>query len=126
MIPLGFSRISDFNQNRPKNVRRAPSLTATRIRSTRNFFKIWVSRIISMFRRVKSTCRRTPKVHTKGTKIPYIHPSGTGFPYIGHMGSPNGFGRKYGRKNDQNLPNFFFQKIDAEKRSETQFHQNRT
>ena len=79
-----------------------------------------------MFRRVKSTCRRTPKVHTKGTEIPYIHPSGTGFPYIGHMGSPNGFGRKYGRKNDQNLPIFYFQKIDAEKRSETQFHQNRT
>ena len=24
------------------------------------------------------------------------------------MGAPNDFGSKYGRKNDQNLPNFFF------------------
>ena len=34
------------------------------------------------------------------------------------------FPRKYGRKNDQNFTNFFFQKIDIKKRSETQFHQN--
>ncbi len=41
------------------------------------------------------------------------------------MASTNGFGRKYGRKNDQNLPNFFFQKKDIKKRSETKFHKNR-
>ena len=26
------------------------------------------------------------------------------------MGAPNDFGRKFGRKNDQNLPNFFSKK----------------
>ena len=33
----------------------------------RNFCKIWVSGIISMLRRVRSTSRRTPCVHTSGT-----------------------------------------------------------
>ena len=30
--------------------------------------------------------------------------------YIGHTGAPNDFGSKFGRKNDQNLPNFFSKK----------------
>ena len=46
--------------------------------------------------------------------------------HIDHMGAPNDFGRKYGRKNDQNFTNVFFQKIDNKKRSETQFHKKRT
>ena len=46
--------------------------------------------------------------------------------HMDHMGAPKDFGRKCGRKNDQNLPNFFFQKIDIKKRSETRFHKNRT
>ena len=33
-----------------------------------NFCKIWVSRNTSMLRRVRSTCRRTPYVHTEGTE----------------------------------------------------------
>ena len=37
-------------------------------RYTWNFFKIWVSRIISYLRRVRSTCRRTSYVHTEGTE----------------------------------------------------------
>ena len=37
-----------------------------------NFCKIWVSRNIFMFRRVRSTCRRTSYVHTEGTKIANI------------------------------------------------------
>ena len=37
-----------------------------------NFCKIWVSGIISWFRRVRSTCRRTSYVHTEGTKIENI------------------------------------------------------
>ena len=109
-----------------QNARRAPSLKAARISSTRNFFKIWVSRIISMFRRVKSTCRFIPYLHTKGTEISLGYPSGTDFPYISHMGSPNDCGRKYGRKTYQNFTTFFFQKIDAENCSETQFRKNRT
>ena len=47
-----FSRISDLLQNGRKNVCRAPSIRASRIRYTRNFFKIWVWRTISMFRRI--------------------------------------------------------------------------
>ena len=43
-----------------------------------------------------------------------------------HMGAPNGFDSKNGRKINQNLPNFFFQKIHHKKSSETQFHQKRT
>ena len=46
--------------------------------------------------------------------------------HMDHMGAPKDFGRKYGRKNDQNLTNFFFQKIDIKKRSETRFHKKRT
>ena len=46
--------------------------------------------------------------------------------HMDHMGAPKDFGRKYGRKNDQNLTNFFFQKIDIKTRSETWFHKNRT
>tara|TARA_B100000929_G_scaffold227243_1_gene183522 strand:+ start:151 stop:408 length:258 start_codon:yes stop_codon:yes gene_type:complete len=42
------------------------------------------------------------------------------------MGAPNGFDSKNGRKINQNLPNFFFQKIHHKKSSETQFHQKRT
>ena len=38
----------------------------------------------------------------------FCESSGIDFPYIGHMGAPNDFGRKYGRKNDQNLTNFFY------------------
>ena len=34
-----------------------------------NFCKIWVSRNISMLRRVRTICRRTSYVHTEGTKI---------------------------------------------------------
>ena len=34
-----------------------------------NFCKIWVSRNISMLRRVNCTLGRTPYVHTEGTKI---------------------------------------------------------
>ena len=34
-----------------------------------NFCKIWVSMNISMLRRVRTTRRRTPYVHTEGTKI---------------------------------------------------------
>ena len=37
-----------------------------------NFCKSWVSRNISMFRRVRSTCRRTSYVHKEGTEISYI------------------------------------------------------
>ena len=36
-----------------------------------------------------------------------------------------GFGKKFGRKINENLPNFFFRKKHFETRSETQFHQNR-
>ena len=32
--------------------------------------------------------------------------------HMDHMGALKDFGKKYGRKNDQNLPIFFFQKID--------------
>ena len=42
-----------------------------------------------------------------------------------HMGAPKEFGRKFGRKSDQNFTDFFFQKIDIKNRSETQFHKNR-
>ena len=37
-----------------------------------NFCKIWVSGIISMLRRVRSTCRCTSCVHTEGTEIANI------------------------------------------------------
>ena len=46
--------------------------------------------------------------------------------HIDHMGAPNDFGRKFGRKSDQNFTIFFFQKIDIKNRSETQFHKKRT
>ena len=42
-----------------------------------------------------------------------------------HMAAPNGFGSKYDRKIDQNLPNFFFRKKEYKTGLETQFHQNR-
>ena len=42
-----------------------------------------------------------------------------------HMAAPNGFGSKYDRKIDQNLPNFFFRKKEDKTGLETQFHQNR-
>ena len=38
------------------------------VRYTWNFFTIWVSRIISYLRRVRSTCRCTSYVHTEGTE----------------------------------------------------------
>ena len=41
------------------------------------------------------------------------------------MAAPNGFGSKYDRKIDQNLPNFFFRKKEYKTGLETQFHQNR-
>ena len=41
------------------------------------------------------------------------------------MAAPNGFGSKKSRKNDQNFPNFFFQKIKHKTSSDTQFHQKR-
>ena len=37
-----------------------------------NFCKIWVSRNISMFRRVRSIYMRTSYVHTEGTEMSYI------------------------------------------------------
>ena len=64
-------------------------------------------------------------MHTKGTKMQYVRPSGTDFLYISHVGAPNDFGRKFGRKNDQNSANFFFRKKEHKKCSETQFHQKR-
>ena len=42
------------------------------------------------------------------------------------MGAPNDFGSKFGRKNDQNLTNFFFSKKQPESNPETQFHQKRS
>ena len=48
------------------------------------------------------------------------------FPYIGHMGAPNDFGSNFGRKSDQNLPNFFFQKKQPQSSPETHFHQKRS
>ena len=36
------------------------------------------------------------------------------------MGSPNDFGKKYGRKNDQNLP-FFFRKKDYKRAQKPSF-----
>ena len=42
------------------------------------------------------------------------------------MAAPNGFGSKKSRKNDQNITNFFFQKIEHKTSLETQFHQKRT
>ena len=41
------------------------------------------------------------------------------------MGAPNDFGSKFGRKNDQNLPNFLWKK-KPENSPETQFHQKRS
>jgi len=42
------------------------------------------------------------------------------------MAAPNGFISKKSRKNDQNFPNFFFQKIEHKTSLETKFHQKRT
>ena len=44
-----------------------------------NFFKIWVWRIISMLRRIRSTYRRIPYAHSKGTKIANIRHKNGGF-----------------------------------------------
>ena len=41
------------------------------------------------------------------------------------MAAPNGFGSKYDRKIDQNLPNFFFRKKEYKTGLETRFYQNR-
>ncbi len=38
-----------------------------------NFCKIWVSRNVFMFRKVRSKCRRTLYVHITGTKIELNH-----------------------------------------------------
>jgi len=46
-----------------------PTSSWTRTPYTWNFFKIWVWRIISMFRRFRSTCSSIPYTHTEGTKI---------------------------------------------------------
>ena len=42
------------------------------------------------------------------------------------MGAPNDFGSKFGRKNDQNLPNVFFQKNEPKSNPKTQFHKKRS
>ena len=49
-----FLKNSDLVQKQPKNACRASCLEATRIRYTRNFFKIWVSRMFSLFRSLNS------------------------------------------------------------------------
>ena len=54
-----------------KEKNHSTSMRAT-ARYTRNFFNIWVWKIISMLRRVRSTCSRTPYVHTEGTEIENI------------------------------------------------------
>ena len=51
----------------------------------------------------------------------FCESSGIDFPYIGHMGVPNDFGRKYGRKNDQNLPNFFSKKRNIKRAQKPSF-----
>ena len=46
-------------------------------------------------------------------------------PCGGPIAALYGFGKKFGRKINENLPNFFFRKKHFKTRSETQFHQNR-
>ena len=55
----------------------------------------------------------------------FFHPSGTLGIYSGPMAALYDFGKKFGRKIDENFPNFFSKKNEHETRSETQFHQNR-
>ena len=45
-------------------------------------------------------------------------------PCGGPIAALYGFGKKFGRKIDENMPIFFFRKKHFKTRSETQFHQN--
>ena len=64
-----FFSFCNFFSSKRKN---HPTLEQTTSLYFWNFCKIWVSRNISMLRRVRSTCRRTLYVHTEGTKIENI------------------------------------------------------
>jgi len=61
-----FFQIFNFFLFKEKNHPTSMRATARYIAS---IFKIWVWNIISMLRRVRSTCGRTPYVHTEGTEI---------------------------------------------------------
>ena len=64
-----FFSFCNFFSSKRKNHRTSGRVLALYIQ---NFCKIWVSRNISMFRRVRSTCRSTYYMHTDGTKIENI------------------------------------------------------
>ena len=85
-----------------KEKNHSTSMRAT-ARYTRNFFKIWVWKIISMLRRVRSTCSRTPYVHTEGTEIANIRHKNHNFSCVLSMSQHNQKPKKIAI-----FPKFFF------------------
>ena len=64
-----FFSFCNFFSSKRKNHQTSGRVSALYFR---NFCKIWVSRNISMIRRLRFTCRRTSCVHTEGTEIENI------------------------------------------------------
>ena len=104
----------DFFSSKRKNHETPRRATA---RYTHDFWKILLLKSIYAHRRMWSTSFRATHVIRLATQMPLIKLKKSWFQwYIGHfqtchMGAPNSFGSKKGRKKNQNFTNCFFQKI---------------